>query len=84
MATDDISNTIEALKQVSSRIQAEDQQTVDNINALIDRLENELAHEQYLSIGEQVATMVESTEARHPKLTLLLNDLMVKLASMGV
>lgn len=84
MTSDDIANTIKALKAESAKIHADDKQTVETINELIDRLETEISTEHSQSMAEQVSTMIETTEARHPKLTLVLNDLMVKLASIGV
>lgn len=84
MSAEHISNTIKALKEESVRIQTEEKQDIPGIDELINKLESEINTERPQSLTDQLSTMIESTEVNHPRITLILNDLMMKLASIGI
>ena len=84
MSAEHIASTIKALKEESARIQTQDKQAVQTIDDLINKLEADVHAEHPQSISDHLTVMIESTEARYPRITLILNDLMMKLASIGV
>jgi len=84
MIENHIASTIEALKAESAKIQIQDSQAAEAIDELISKLETDIDTHHAQSISDQLGSMIESTEARHPKITLILNDLMMKLASIGI
>ena len=48
-------------------------ETVLTINQHLDQLGTEISAEHSLAIAENFVIMIESPEARHPKMTLILN-----------
>jgi len=84
MRAEHIASTIKALRTESAKIQAQDKQVAQAIDELISELEADINPEPAQSVLDKTSAMIESTEARHPQITLILNDLMVKLASIGV
>jgi len=84
MSAEHVASTIKALKAESTKIQAQDKQASQAIDGLISELEANINAESAQPLLDKLSTMIELTEARHPRITLILNDLMVKLASIGV
>ncbi len=79
-----ITDTISALKQESKKLEANDTET---INALIEKLEQQLKTptiENHDSLTDQLKQTMSSFEYQHPRITAIVNDLMVKLAGLGV
>jgi len=83
----EIKDTINALRQESKKLQANDSESTDTINELIGKLEQQLKSptiEDHHSLIDHLKQTVSTFEYEHPRITAIVNDLMVKLASLGV
>ena len=87
MTISEITDTIKALKQESKKINADDNESTETIKEIIEKLEQQLKSptiEDHRSLSDQLKNSVSSFEYQHPKITAIVNDLMVKLAGLGV
>lgn len=91
-STSEIASIVAELKHESAKIQTTDPQALNTINRLVEKLEaelnepseNEPSEDKHESLNEQLSHLIETMEYSHPRVTALVNDLMVKLASLGV
>jgi predicted transcriptional regulator len=87
MTIPEITDAVKALRRESHKLDSDDSETTEKLNQLIDKLENQTkqpAIQDHQSLAEFMSSLVESIEYRHPKISAIVNDLLVKLASMGV
>lgn len=80
MAKTDIENTIAELRSELAGLSPDQADIARHVEELIDELE---AHDDATPL-ERVADRVRQVEVEHPRITAVLNDLMVKLSSMGI
>jgi len=87
MYKSDIKKTLSQLKIESGNINPDDSNTAESINHLINKLEEQLSAPEITGIGalaEHMRSTIEELECSHPRITAIVNDLMVKLAGIGV
>ena len=83
----EITDTIKALKHESKKFEVDDAESTETINKLIEKLEQQLKSptiENQDSLADQLKQTMSSFEYQHPRITAIVNDLMVKLAGLGV
>ena len=87
MISKHIKSTISELKTESHNIRSSDADSVDTINQLIDKLERQLSEPEitdHRSLIDQLQQTINEFEVSHPTITSIANNLMVKLAGIGV
>lgn len=87
MITKQLHETLLALKHESNNINSNDTDAVDTLNQLIDKLEQQLSEPEisdHRNLLEQLQESINKFEVTHPAITSTVNDLMVKLAGLGV
>lgn len=87
MVSKQIEKTLSALKAESSSIVSKDADSAETINQLIGELERQLSEpdiSDHQGLTDQLQSAIDRIEMNHPTITSTLNDLMVKLASLGV
>ena len=87
MTISEITDTIKALRHESNKITADDTESTEVINKLIEKLEQQVKSptiENHQSLTDHLKDTVSTFEYEHPRITAIVNDLMVKLAGLGV
>lgn len=87
MTKQHIQSTLTALKAESEKINSSDSDAVESINQLISKLEQHLSEPEIAdprNVIDQLQLAINEFEISHPTLTSIANDLMVKLAGLGV
>lgn len=87
MIIPEIAETIKALRNESNKLKSDDVDTTETINQLIEKLEQQIESptvENQHSLTDHLKRSVSAFEIQHPRLTSIVNDLMVKLAGLGV
>lgn len=87
MISKQIQNTLSALKNESKNINASETDSVETLNQLIKKLEQQLSEPEladHRGLIDQLQTTISKFEVSHPTITSIVNDLMVKLAGLGV
>lgn len=87
MISKEIEATLAKLKAESANINKVDTESVDAINQLINKLENQLSQPEIIdhkNILMHLKSTIQRFEVSHPRITSITNDLMVKLAGMGL
>jgi hypothetical protein len=87
MDHDKISASIEALRAEISRLHADDAASRTRLDALIADLEKQLDDPETSDrsgLEASVGELIEQFEVKHPRITGVLNDLMVTLSGMGI
>lgn len=77
---------IDALDQDDSESREDLKALATKLQARLDRRQSDVATEEPIGADNDnaVLEMVERYESRHPQITLMLNDIMTRLASMGI
>ncbi len=87
MISKQIQTTLSALKAESNHIDSKDADSVETINQLISELERQLSEPDitdHRGLYDHLQSVIDRLEMNHPTITSTLNDLMVKLAGLGV
>ena len=87
MTKQHIQSTLTALKAESEKINSSDSDAVESINQLINKLEHQLSEPDIAdprNLIDQLQLSINKFEISHPTVTSIVNDLMVKLAGLGV
>ena len=88
MTQNDMREDLEHLRAVAAQLEPGDTEARAEVEALTARLERRLAAEEPVDdediLMDSLSTSIERFEASHPKLTLLLNQIMAKLSGMGI
>jgi len=84
----ELSKAIEGLRAEIDTLEDSDEQTkahLAQLAALMDaQLQNNVAGEQDASTADTMKELIETYEARYPRVTAMANDLMTRLAAMGI
>lgn len=87
MSKQEIQSILSELKAESANIKPSDTDAVDYINQLINKLERLVSEPEvsdHHSLLDHMRTTIGKFEVSHPKLTAIVNELMVKLAGLGI
>ena len=83
MSQEPLQESIESLKAEIEKLKATDVETKARIEALVQDVENQ-AGEQNHGIIDNVQHLIETLEVEHPRITSLLNRMMMSLSNMGI
>jgi len=85
MSKEKISASIESLRAEISNLNVEDKAVKSRLDGLVVELEKQLREPTGGSaLDESVKELIEHFEVEHPRITGVLNDLMVTLSGMGI
>lgn len=87
MSNEKISVSIELLRAEIANLKVEDTAAKARLETLVADLEQQLVEPERVGappIDESVKEMIEHFEVEHPRITGILNDLMVTLSGMGI
>ena len=87
MSKEKISASIELLRAEIANLKVEDTTAKARLDRLVAELESGLAEPEPASdatLNESVKELIEQFEVEHPRITGVLNDLMVTLSGMGI
>lgn len=87
MKKHDIQSTLAALKTESENIDSRDPDSMESINQLINKLEQQLSEpniDDHQNLIDHLNDVILKFEVNNPSITAIANDLMVKLAGLGV
>ncbi|HJP35473.1 MAG TPA: DUF4404 family protein [Gammaproteobacteria bacterium] len=87
MSNDKISASIESLRAEIQNLKVEDTKTKTRLDGLVADLEKQLEEPENAGaagLDESVKELIEHFEVEHPRITGILNDLMVTLSGMGI
>ncbi|HID49437.1 MAG TPA: DUF4404 family protein [Chromatiales bacterium] len=88
MKTKEISQTLEQLRRQIAALDTGDVVTRQRLESLILELEKKLASPEDAQVHKDLATRLDEAvlqfEVSHPRLAAIVNDLIIKLESMGV
>ncbi len=85
MSDERIRQSIEALRAEIDRLGVGDEDARERLDALIADLERQLGQSASTpDLDRSVQEMIEQFEVEHPRITGVLNDLMVTLSGMGI
>ncbi len=83
----ELGKAIEALRSEIETLEDSDAQTREHLAQLADMMEAQLhgsESSEERPAGDSVMDMIETYEARYPRITAMANDLMTRLAAMGI
>lgn len=83
----ELSNAIESLRTEIETLEDSDEETREHLAQLANLMEAQLqgnAPTTDASTADSVMDMIETYEARYPRITAMANDLMTRLAAMGI
>ncbi len=87
MSKEKIGESLDLLRAEIANLKVEDVASRDRLDALVSELENQLVEPALMDaapIDESVKELIEHFEVEHPRITGILNDLMVTLSGMGI
>lgn len=89
MSTDDVRHSIASLRAEILKLDEDEETSREGLNAIVDRLESRVNAKESSEVvttedGNAVLQMVADYEARHPRLTAMVNDLTTRLMGMGI
>ena len=88
MTHDEVKENLAHLRTAAARLEPEDTEARAELAQLIARLERRLEASEIQDdedvLMDSLSISIERFEATHPKLTLLLNQIMAKLSGMGI
>jgi len=87
MSHEKITASIEALRTEIDKLHVDDSVSRDRLDALISELQQQVADGDAGAPAElegPVTDLIEQFEVEHPRITAVLNDLMVTLSGMGI
>jgi DNA gyrase/topoisomerase IV subunit A len=75
-----------SLKRLRSELESADEPTRERLQALIERVERQLegGEEQRRGLIKELEEEIMHFEVEHPRLTAIVNDIMVALSNMGI
>lgn len=79
-----VDDAITRLRHEIDRVDPEDPDGRRHLGELTDRLQARLERREQEPVDQAVREIIESYEARYPQVTLLINDIATRLASMGI
>lgn len=78
----------DSLKRLRSELKSADESTRKRIEALLERVERQLAggegKQSRYSLLQELEEEIMHFEVEHPRLTAIVNDIMVTLSNMGI
>jgi len=80
----EMDDAIRALRAEMDRIDASDPESRERLETLYHRLQLRLERREQGPVDQDAAELLETLEARYPQLTLMVNDIMMRLAAMGI
>jgi hypothetical protein len=87
MSQEKLSASIESLRAEIENLKVDDAAAKSRLDALIEELEKQLSEPEHggtATLNASVTEMIEHFEVEHPRITGILNDLMVTLSGMGI
>lgn len=88
MSQQKLNDALQELKSQIANLELGDAQAKQKLQSLVDSLEEKLRSPQdaiqHHSLVEEVRDSVEHFEVEHPRITAILNDLMMTLSNMGI
>lgn len=87
MSIEKISASLDLLRAEIANLKVDDAASRDRLDALVCELENQLIEPGRMGavpVDESVKELIEHFEVEHPRITGILNDLMVTLSGMGI
>ena len=87
MSIEKISASLDLLRAEIANLKVDDAASRDRLNALVSELENQLIEPDRMGavlVDESVKELIKHFEVEHPRITGILNDLMVTLSGMGI
>ncbi len=87
MSKEKISESIELLRSEIANLKVEDTAAKARLDSLVAELESGLTEPEPASaatLNDSVKELIEHFEVEHPRITGVLNDLMVTLSGMGI
>lgn len=87
MSEQQLRQELERLKQEAANLAADDKAGRERLDNLIQQLEKRLAEDEENDdegLFDQLQEAVSHFEAKHPRATAILNDIMVTLSNMGI
>jgi uncharacterized protein YbgA (DUF1722 family) len=88
MTHDDLQKTLAELRTELATLGKDDDSTKEHINQLMAMLEQHFSSpandEQRATLRENVSSTIERFEAEHPRVTLILNQIMNTLSGSGI
>ncbi len=83
----ELQTAITKLRLEIESLEDEEDETRENLAQLANMMQEQLetnTSQENPSLNNAVIEMVEAYEARHPRITAIVNDIMTKLAGMGI
>jgi Domain of unknown function (DUF4404) len=87
MSKEKISASIESLRAEIDNLRVEDAAAKERLDALVVELERQLdkpEHDGGSGLDDSLQELIEQFEVEHPRITGILNDLMVTLSGLGI
>ena len=88
MSRAELKQSLERLRQELAALGPDDSQVLERLNPLIDEIEQEIGAlatpDSHASQLEKLRNHVEAFEVEHPRVTNILNDIMVTLSNLGI
>ena len=84
MSDRDIEDAIVALRAEIDKLDTEDPDDRARLETLAERLRLRLERSEQGPVDEGAMEVLETLQARYPQVTLMINDITTRLASMGV
>lgn len=80
----EVDDAIVLLRQEIERLDDSDPENRARLEALAERLRLRLERGEHGPVDRDAQDLLETLEARYPQVTLMINDIMTRLASMGI
>ena len=84
MSEREIDDAITALREQIARIDDDDPDSRARLETLAERLRLRLERREQGPVDQGAREILEVYEARYPQVTLMINDIMTRLAAMGI
>ena len=83
MPRSQLEQSLGELRAEIDRLDADDAAHRERLEQLVDEIETQLAAEDDSALGA-IRQQIESFEVEHPRVTAILNDIMVTLSNLGI
>ena len=84
MSEREIDDAITALRAEIDRLDEDDPADRERLETLAERLRTRLERREQGPVDEGASELLAALEARYPQVTLMVNDIMTRLAAMGI
>ena len=84
MSEREIDDAITALRAEIDRLDEDDPADRERLETLVERLRFRLERREQGPVDEGASELLGTLEARYPQVTLMINDIMTRLAAMGI